>query len=520
MLHVRFQSLFLHRKINYQPLTNKSMILSEATIRNKPMITITQTLYLTLCTLILITGCNHQPAQNKPLEQHFYKLIFDDKTVGRFIREQHYNNGIIKNVETLEIKSQFKGMDSVVTRIIETHEEYENGEILGFSKIYDTPLAKKEIFAKVVNKRWLWQQNRGKHNQSGTVDLPDNFLLHQGLKMKMQAAIKNRQSIIYSAWNTKDKVFEKIQLNVKEFDKNKNAWPVEQFYPDSINKKSSVFWVDEQFNWVELNMRYLGKDLHLIRCNPECEKETLEALRPLDYQMLVSPYHITDDALKGKIRYYIQMHSTETPSSTGEQQVSKNKKSWVLDVCADCENKKINKPENLEHYLQETQWMETGDIDLINNVDRSTKADDTSDAKMKALVKATRKRLEHNLQFSGYATASQAFHSRSGDCTEYALLLGTMGRIAKIPTRIVFGLSYSRDYFHGKKHMFAPHAWVQAWVDGGWKSYDAGLEHFDAGHIALKISDGDEQDFADMFEHFSELKIISAQQIINQNRNR
>lgn len=479
---------------------------------------IKHSLYI-LCTLTLITGCNHQPTLSTPIERHAYKLIFDNKIVGKFITEQYQVNDIIKNIETLEIKNQFKGMDATVTRIIETHEESQNGKVLRFSKLYDSPLAKKEFLAEAKDNLWSWQEKRGTTIRSGASDLSDDFLLHRGLRIKMKKLIKTQNSFVYSEWNTKNKAFDKVHLKIKGFDKNKNAWSIGQSYPDSSDKKSSIFWVDKDFNWVELHMNYLGKDLKLIRCDDECEKETLEALRPLDYQMLASPYRITEAALKGKIRYQIQMHSTQSPPTTEEQQVRKKENSWILDICADCEtNKTVDHPENLADYLHETDWMETNDADLIESVTQSIKSSDTADEKMKALAKATRKRLEPKLQFSGYATALQAFNHRGGDCTEYAILLGAMGRIAKIPTRVVFGLSYSREYFHGKKHVFVPHAWVQAWVDGQWKSYDAGLENFDAGHIALIISDGDQQDFSKMFAHFSELKIISAQQVINKNR--
>jgi hypothetical protein len=39
--------------------------------------------------------------------------------------------------------------------------------------------------------------------------------------------------------------------------------------------------------------------------------------------------------------------------------------------------------------------------------------------------------------------------------------------------------------------VFVPHAWMQAWVDGRWQSYDAALAGFDAGHIAFSSGDGD-----------------------------
>ena len=41
------------------------------------------------------------------------------------------------------------------------------------------------------------------------------------------------------------------------------------------------------------------------------------------------------------------------------------------------------------------------------------------------------------------------------------------------------------------QHVFVPHAWMQAWIDGRWQSFDAALAGFDAGHIAFSTGDGD-----------------------------
>ncbi len=70
------------------------------------------------------------------------------------------------------------------------------------------------------------------------------------------------------------------------------------------------------------------------------------------------------------------------------------------------------------------------------------------------------------------------------------MLLAALGRSQGIATRVVDGLAYAPD-FAGKDRVFVPHAWVQAWIDGRWQSFDAALPGFDAGHIALSIGDGD-----------------------------
>ena len=94
----------------------------------------------------------------------------------------------------------------------------------------------------------------------------------------------------------------------------------------------------------------------------------------------------------------------------------------------------------------------------------------------------------------GYAYALEVARTPEGDCTEHAVLVAALGRAAGIPTRVVDGLAYAPG-FAGRDQVFVPHAWTQAWVDGRWQSFDAALDGFDAGHIALAIGDGDPWQF-------------------------
>ena len=87
----------------------------------------------------------------------------------------------------------------------------------------------------------------------------------------------------------------------------------------------------------------------------------------------------------------------------------------------------------------------------------------------------------------GYGTAAEALRSRRGDCTEYAVLLAALGRAAGVPTRIAIGRVYAR-HFEGHRHVFVPHAWVQAWTGTGWESFDAAIGSFDSTHLAFAVS--------------------------------
>ena len=110
--------------------------------------------------------------------------------------------------------------------------------------------------------------------------------------------------------------------------------------------------------------------------------------------------------------------------------------------------------------------------------------------KMEGLA-ARARRLMPRVEFGGHYSALETLVRRAGDCTEAAVLLAALGRAARIPTRVVSGLVYSRDAYHGIGNVFMPHSWVLAYVDGEWKSFDAALDRFDSTHIALVVGDGD-----------------------------
>ncbi len=100
----------------------------------------------------------------------------------------------------------------------------------------------------------------------------------------------------------------------------------------------------------------------------------------------------------------------------------------------------------------------------------------------------------------GFATASEVARTRVGDCSEHAALLAAVLRADGIPSRVVSGLVYARDFI-GSKDIFGYHMWTQAYVDTPegprWVDLDATLPDgvaYDAAHITLDVSnlsDGD-----------------------------
>lgn len=89
---------------------------------------------------------------------------------------------------------------------------------------------------------------------------------------------------------------------------------------------------------------------------------------------------------------------------------------------------------------------------------------------------------------TAFATASEAVRSRSGDCSEHAVLLCAALRSQAIPARVATGLVYA-DEFAGSRRIFAWHMWTQALVDGRWVDLDATTASaFHAAHILISTS--------------------------------
>ena len=61
-------------------------------------------------------------------------------------------------------------------------------------------------------------------------------------------------------------------------------------------------------------------------------------------------------------------------------------------------------------------------------------------------------------------------------------------------------------------------AWVQAWIDGRWRSYDAALRGFDSGYITLGIYDGNKKDFLDILQTLHQISVTSVARVNYQNK--
>lgn len=95
---------------------------------------------------------------------------------------------------------------------------------------------------------------------------------------------------------------------------------------------------------------------------------------------------------------------------------------------------------------------------------------------------------EKNLA-TAFASAGEVARSKSGDCSEHAVLMTALARIHKIPSRTVMGLVYTPQV--GEHGAFGYHMWTQVWLKDRWIDMDPTFDEVQVNpsHIAINFSD-------------------------------
>jgi transglutaminase-like putative cysteine protease len=251
------------------------------------------------------------------------------------------------------------------------------------------------------------------------------------------------------------------------------------------------WWIDAKSRVTRRERLLYGAPLRWENCERNCGAGVAKPFDLMARLIVASPNRIPQNALGGPIRYVISRSDGVAPRLpvTNEQDVVADGQVSVVTICTVCGRTIPPTDAERRKYLASNAWVQTSAKE-VQDFSRRNSGKGTPQQVMTELVDAVRSHMTGEVDFLGYASATQALASRSGDCGEFSVLLAAAARARGIPTRLVVGLVYA-GRFSGKKDVFSPHVWVQAWTGDRWTSYDAGLERFDATHIALGVGDGD-----------------------------
>jgi hypothetical protein len=241
--------------------------------------------------------------------------------------------------------------------------------------------------------------------------------------------------------------------------------------------------------------------------------EVFDHIAPL---LRKSPYRIPVGDMRRKIRYAFDNAgwAAEIPAGAGQRTWTEGQTTWIQ-VCASCAPDPVTLTDaERSAALRPSEWLQSADAKLVRRATALTERSRDSTTRMKRLTSFVRGHMGTRVDMLGYGSALEALESRRGDCTEYAVLLAALGRAAGIPTRIAIGQVYARQ-FEGSRHVFVPHAWVQAWTGSGWESFDAAIGTFDSTHLAFVTSyDGSPLNHYAGVQLSREMKMTSAARVV------
>ncbi len=265
-------------------------------------------------------------------------------------------------------------------------------------------------------------------------------------------------------------------------------------------------WLDRQGFARKGMLDMLGHKLEMLACSRRCAMAPVQKVDMFRAAMVDSPRLLPAYLRTTFLRYRIHTPegSPQPVIVTDEQHVlNLGHGDWMVDVG---NPQPGGQPPPTAEDTLPNAWVQS-DAPEIRQVATRVVGDAQDDLqKMRRLRSFVSDYItQHGLDV-GYASALEVLRTRDGDCTEYAVLLAALARAEGIPTRVVTGMVYA-DRFSGASRVFVPHAWVQAWINGRWQSFDSALRHFDSSHIALDAGDGDPWHFFNVANLFGQMHI-------------
>jgi len=271
-------------------------------------------------------------------------------------------------------------------------------------------------------------------------------------------------------------------------------------------------FVDQQQQLKKVQMPLMGSSMEMIESSKEY---ALSASQPSDFfnnLFVNSPRKITRAQVATTLEYTISSRSADVQfSQTPEQRVSALDDGSISLKISPIDNLQGsfpyqgNDPELIQS-LAPNAWVQNTDEKIVALALKTVAEANSATQAAQMLENFVRQYIENKTLSVGYASALQVLQSKSGDCTEHALLLVAMLKAVGIPARVASGVVYV-DQFSNREQVFIPHAWAQAYIEGQWVSYDAALTGFNSGHIQLAQGNGDPKHFFSLINTLGSFEI-------------
>ncbi len=340
----------------------------------------------------------------------------------------------------------------------------------------------------------------------------------EGLEFEIDAYVPSLKADAAVVSKVRIQGRETIQL----LDRQAEATRVETTLQLPTGAIDSTSWVDEDGQALKMSVAMMGIALEMIKTDKATATKDIEAPE-FFVQTLVKANRKIDRHAAQSLKLYLSVAKStgplpDLPETGMQKQVNRSDDGVELlitrqDHAALRQSAAKASPiPEMDEFVSPNIWINSDDpkvISMANQaVKKAVKPYVIADTLRKYVTEIIR---EKNLSI-GFASASEVCRNKEGDCSEHAVLLAALGRVHKLPSRIVIGLVYV-PWFAGTADVFGFHMWTQFYIDGEWIDFDAAQRESDCNptHIAIATSSLLSTSLAEM--SFTLLKFIGGLEI-------
>ncbi len=443
-------------------------------------------------------------ADLRAAESDWMKVLLQGQQIGHIEHSRRVIGDTVITSERFEASFARAGTSlKMITE--ETHRESIDGKPLGFSTLTDLGgMAQLSEGAIAADGKLSVLRSQGGTVRTEETRYPSGALLSEGARLlEARSDLKAGEEISFQTFVASQ--MEAVDVRVKyigdetvEIDgKAVPARHTEQTLSLAGSPMVIQSWADADGRLLRSLTPMFGMQLEMLASDSSAAQHRDPVTDLLGLTVVAAPRALSAEERAGDLRYQLKLAAQGMAQNfpADEQQLVADGNDWQLLVDAPpYRASKVGDQAPAASHSAASSWVQSDAAEIMRFAKKATAKSTDAGSRMQALQTAVGKHINSKNLRVGYASALEALRMREGDCTEHALLLAAAGRAVGIPTRVAVGLAYI-DAFADHKQVFVPHAWVQAWVDGRWTSFDAALGGFDSGHIALATGEGDPATF-------------------------
>ena len=459
------------------------------------------------------------PAASPAPATQWYTVLLDGRKIGSFTTTRADGDGRVVTTQRLSLTFD-RGGTPIALESSETDTETADGKPLGFDSTSRLSGTETTIAATIDGTVMHLSTRDAGGERTRELPWPAGALLtegqrlaaiHAGLAPGTRYRVLAFQAANLTAMPIDNTVGRPADVELPEG--TKRLSPIDQVIGAGAARVVTRAWVDASQTVYRMTLPLFGVDLTLLACDEACATAPTQGADLFAHTIVASPRPLSPVERAGEVRYTLETTGSGPPlrlPDTGNQVARGDGRTIVVDV--DLRGGAPDSPPPVAEDRQPNDWLQSTAPEIIALARRGAGAAADPRQRMQNLERFVRGYIRDKDLDVGYASALEVARKPEGDCTEHAVLLAALGRAVGIPTRVVDGVAYVPS-FAGRTDVFVPHAWVEAWVDGGWRGFDAALNGFDAGHIALGEGDGDPWRFYQGIDSLGRFRVTQADRI-------